>query len=60
MSDDPEVIRNRSANAARLAANALPPEMEMKLKRFIELERRSSGPESQGRTAWPTTISKMI
>ena len=34
MSDDPEVMRNRAANAARLAANALPPEIELKLKRF--------------------------
>jgi hypothetical protein len=32
--DDPEVIRNRAANAARLAANALPPEIEIKRKRF--------------------------
>jgi hypothetical protein len=34
MNDDPEVMRNRAANAARLAANALPPEIELKLKRF--------------------------
>jgi hypothetical protein len=34
MNDDPEVIRNRAANAARLAANALPPALELKIKRF--------------------------
>jgi len=32
--DDPEVIRNRAANAERLAANALPEEIEIKRKRF--------------------------
>jgi hypothetical protein len=34
MNDDPEAMRNRAANAARLAANALPAEIELKLKRF--------------------------
>jgi hypothetical protein len=34
MNDDPEVIRNRAANTARLAANALPPGIELKLKWF--------------------------
>lgn len=34
MSDDPEVIRNREANAARLAASTLPPEIDLKRKKF--------------------------
>jgi hypothetical protein len=34
MSDDPEVIRNRKANAARLAASTLPPEIVLKLNKF--------------------------
>jgi hypothetical protein len=45
MSDDPEVMRNRAANAARLAANALPPEIELKLKRFGDWNGDPPAPE---------------
>jgi hypothetical protein len=33
--EDPEVVRNRAENAARLAAEALPPEIEFKRKKFL-------------------------
>jgi hypothetical protein len=45
MSEDPEVIRNREANAARLAAEALPPYIELKRKQFWKWNGDPPAPE---------------
>jgi hypothetical protein len=50
MNDDPEVMRNRAANAARLAAEALPPEIELKLRRFWRWNGSSPPPQITHRT----------